>query len=260
MKTFVLILFFSTFCANAQAVKLIQGEILNDRVDIVGITIVNTSLKAGTVTNAEGIFYIKAQKGDTLHISAVSYESRELVINEPSWKKGMLSFYLHPKVNELDEVFLSNSELSGNLQKDMASVVLKKTTIDPRELGLPANARPIMNLEERRYYGATSGAGPVGMLINAISGRTKMLKKHLETSRLEAIVQKNKSKFSTSFYVDNLQIPKELIEDFVFYIFEDPKVNRYLRKEAILELLEFMQEKATLYLELKKTETAQKPN
>ncbi len=58
-----------------------------------------------------------------------------------------------------------------------------------------------MTVEQRKLYSATSGAGAIGSLINAISGRTKMLKKHVEVGKLRAAVESKRDQFSDSIYM-----------------------------------------------------------
>jgi len=144
--------------------------------------------------------------------------------------------------------------ISGVQYEVLASKI--KPQITAASLGLPVNARPIMTPEERRFYGATGGAGPLGSLINAISGRTKMLKKYLEISMLQAKIERNRNKFSDSLYMKQLNIPEVLIEDFVYYVFEDEEAINAIDKENLLELLNLMLSKSDAYLKTKENEGA----
>jgi len=218
------------------------------------VILVNVSLKLGTITDGDGIFRIPVRVGDTLHISAIPFISKEVIINETIWRSGKISLYMEPKITELDEVVISTIDLTGDLLKDISSVKIEKIYVDPRDLGLPLNTRPVMTTEERRYYAAKGGAGALGSLINAISGRTKMLKKHLEVSRLVAKINVNRFRFSDTLYMKELKIPEEHIEDFVYYVFEDQEVVRNIENEDIFKILEMFKQKAPEYIELKKAE------
>ncbi len=236
-----------------QTSKMLEGRVLNDSIAGIELNVVNLSLQIGTITDTYGTFKIPVTINDTLHVSAVNYESRQIVITPVIHSRGKLSFYLTPKINELDEVIVSTINLTGDLTKDSKSIPFK-IYIDPTDLGIPANARPTMTVEERRVYSATAGAGPLGSLINAISGRTKMLKRHLEIAKLRAIVESNRHKFSDSTFIKSLKIPERYIEDFVYYVFEDQQAIRLVNKGDTLGILEFMLKKSSLYLKLKARE------
>ena len=238
---------------QAQEVILLEGQVLNDTIDKSNLNIVNLSLRRGTVTNNSGAFTIEARENDTINISAVQYESRQFIVNSTIFNRKKITLYLIPKITELDQVTISNIDLTGDMSKDINSTKFE-VKIRPSQLGIPENTAPPRTVEERRYYTAvTSGSGlPIDGLINAITGRLKMLKKHIEVSRFEKLVQESRYTFTDSIYMKELNIEKELIEDFVYYTFEDPQAKGFTDASDALGLLEFMIEKSKAYNELRK--------
>ena len=251
---FIVVVLINSIALFAQETVIFSGTVLNDTISVSELNIVNLTLRRGAITNKNGVFEIPVRIDDTLNISAVQYESRQLIITPVIYNRKKISLYLVPKVNELDEVLLSNISLTGDLSKDLVTVPLQ-VFIDPRDLGIPANAKPTMTAEERRVYGATAGAGPLGSLINAISGRTKMLKKQLEISNFRSLVEKNRDSFNDSIYIKSLNIPDELILDFVYYVFEDERAEAIANEGNTLGILEFMLTKSPVYLKLKAAES-----
>lgn len=241
--------------AYAQRAIQLEGQVLNDTIDKAQLTVVNISLKKGTTTDANGVFRIEARVNDTINISAVQYESRQFIVNETMYNRKKISLYLIPKINELETVEISNIDLTGDLNKDIRSTRFKKE-VTAKELGIPENTAPKRTIEERRYYTAiTSGSGiPLDGLINSITGRLKMLKKHIEVSRFEKLVQESRYRISDTVYMKNLNIPEELIEDFVYYVFEDTHAKELVDANNALGLLEFMMQKSKPYIELKESE------
>ncbi len=239
----------------AQQQILLEGQVLNDTIDKAQLTVVNITLKRGTITNEKGSFVIPVRVNDTINISAIQYESRQFVVNQTMFNRKKISLYLVPKINELDEVEISNLDLSGNIHRDVSTTKLDKQ-VTARDLGIPENTAPKRTVEERRYYTAiTSGSGiPLDGLINSITGRLKMLKRHIEVSRFENLVQESRSRFSDTLYMKNLNIPQELIEDFVYYTFEDKKAKTYVDNNDAFGLFEFMMTKSKAYIELKENE------
>lgn len=250
-----LILFFLISCSVfGQGITILKGEILNESIEKASLTVVNISSKKGAITNEMGYFEIPVQISDTIHISAVQYESREFIVTQKMYDRSEVSLYLVPKINVLDEVEISNINLTGNLRRDILNTPLKKE-ITAAELGLPANAHAPFTPEERRLYSSSAkGAGPLGALIMAINGQAKQYKKHLETARFQIKVEKARENFSDSLYMKSLNIPEDLIEDFVFFVFEEKKKEGKNDKENLIELLDYMLTKSKKYLHLKEKE------
>lgn len=257
-KTVILLLllvFTVCFKVHAQEPIELKGQVLNDTISKSQLTVVNITRKQGTITNRDGEFTILARVNDTINVSAVQYESRQFVVNQTIYNREKISLYLIPKVTQLDEVNISNIDLTGDIKKDVGSTKLQRI-VTPKELGIPENTAPERTIEERRYYTAvTSGAGiPLDGLINSITGRLKMLKKHIEVSRFAKKIEDTRYQYSDSIYMSKLKIPEDLIEDFVYYIFEDPEAKKYADTNDALGLLEFMMKKSTVYKELREKE------
>jgi len=241
--------------AVAQEVITLRGQVLNDTISKSSLTVVNLSLQKGTTTNASGVFEILARENDTINVSAVQYESRQFVVNKTMFKRKKISLYLIPKVTALEEVNLSNIDLTGNILRDVGSTEFE-IKVRPKELGIPENTAPERTVEERRYYTAVTSSGgiPLDGLINSITGRLKMLKRHIEVSRFTKKIQDTRVQFSDTVYMEKLKIPQELIEDFVYYTFEDENAKQYVDTGDALGLLDFMIEKSATYRKLKEQE------
>ncbi len=250
MIRIVLALFFCTL-VQAQDIIEFKGRVLNDSLEKASLNVVNISLKKGTITNVKGEFIITARENDTIHISGLNYEPRQFVVNTSMFNRERISLYLIPKVTELDEVRISNIELTGDIKKDVLSTSLAPNSTAHR-LGIPENKHRTYTPEERKLYAASSGV--LSGLINAISGRTAMLKKHLEVSQLQAKVYYTRSQFSDSLYMKELKVSEDLIEDFVYYVFEDEQALHYVDESNLLELLDYMMIKSKQYLALKQQE------
>jgi len=244
------------FVGQAQQQEvLLEGKVLNDTIDRSQLTVFNKSLNKGTITTERGTFLIGARVQDTIVISAVQYEPREIIVNSTMVDRKRISLYLIPKITELDNVAISNIDLSGNLAKDAIATGARETP-KATDFGLPKNTAPKRTTEERRYYTAvTSGGGiPIDGLINAITGRLKMLKNHIKIARFEKKVQDNRYRFSDSIYIQSFNIPEPLVEDFVYYVFEDERAIEMTNRDDVYALFELMREKAPVYTALKNAE------
>ncbi len=244
--------------AQGQELAILKGQILNDTLDNSGITIVNLNSEIGTITDQEGRFEIEVSLGDTLHLTAVQYAPRRILINKAILAKTQLQLYMIPKITALDEVQLSTISLTGNLKQDVKQTVLKKHYL-ASDFGIPGKTAKPRSSEERRFYAVTGGAGALGTLISLLNGDYKRFKKHLEVARFQAKVDRNRVKFNNSLYIETLHIPEALIDDFVFYCFEDKQGAAAVNTNNKIELLQFFKEKARPYLKLKEAEHKQEP-
>jgi hypothetical protein len=80
-------------------------------------------------------------------------------------------------------------------------------------------------------------------LLNAISGRTKMLKKFVAVERVGLRVQRLETWFDNDYLLQNLKIREDLLMGFLFYAAEDAKVieglnnkNKFLTSFALIEV------------------------
>ena len=65
----------------------------------------------------------------------------------------------------------------------------------------------------------------------------------------------NRDNFNDSMYIKSLNIPDELILDFVYYVFEDERAEAIANEGNTLGLLDFMLTKSPVYLKLKAAES-----
>ena len=94
--------------------------------------------------------------------------------------------------------------------------------------------------------------GSIGLdpIINAITGRTAMLKKELEVEKKEMLLKKIEYQFDPEYFTNNLKIPQEYVKGFWYYAIEEPRlVNEINSKNKSMAKFIFA-ELATKYLEL----------
>lgn len=251
------------FCISLQAQEMInlEGKILNDTVGQSSLNVVNVSLKKGAITNADGEFVIPARVQDTIYIRAVQYEPRYFVVSETIFNRKKVSFYLVPKITELEEVLLNNSLLTGRLDRDATNELLLEDLEAIKKadaIGLLPDL-PRKTIEERRLYTATTGTKeidinfvslfnvPISRIINGISGKTKKLKKQKSIANNQKRLSAIRSNFSTDFYTNTLSIPVESIDEFISYLIQDHNLLEVNTEDKLL-LLEFIQDRAPQYL------------
>ncbi|WP_128759384.1 hypothetical protein [Leeuwenhoekiella marinoflava] len=252
---FIGILFLNSFLSlQAQEAVMLEGTILNDSIEHEYLHVLNLTLQKGTITTESGNFTIPVRVNDTLYISALQFKHKELVITPAIYSRKYVEIELETEVTALEDVNISDIELSGRLGDDMNKPKLEKP-FDPAEAGLPVYTGPVLTSEERKLYTAThSGSGiiPVGAVINAISGRTAYLKKIVKVSNMEVKVQEARNLVADSTYIKELKIPARFIDDFVHYVYMDNTANLAVAASGNpLTLMELLFKEAPAYLESK---------
>ena len=226
--TFLFIYFFIIHQAVAQTnvEKWINGQVtVNNVSPLEGVNITNTSSKVMAVSDQYGHFSILAKEGDILSFSLINYEHLRKFINKQEFNLGSIAVNLTPKTIELNEVVINKhsnitAENLGIIPKDQV-----KLTTAERRLQTAGEFKPIMLL------GLLGGSVPLDPLINAITGRTKMLKKDLAVERKEFLMVKLGNLFEDKYYVETLKIPEELIKGFQYYCIENPDFARSLKEK-----------------------------
>lgn len=184
--------------------KEITGQIFEQSSNVEGVNIINNTTQVTAVSNAAGVFTIVVREGDVLVFSAVNLEPFKRRITFEDLKSASVIIKMSAKEIELKEVIVNDN---GGITAENLGVIpygQKKYT--------PA---------ERKVYTATSTPGD--MLLNAISGRTAMLKKEVNVEKKEMLFRKIEYLFDENYYTERLKIPVADIKGFQLYCVDDPE-------------------------------------
>ena len=211
------ILFLFSIVSFAQERDIVQGKIVSRSKNLEGIYVSNVNTGEAIMTSKGGYFGIEARPNDTLMFSGALFIGFRRTLDELDFRRDLLFIPLEENelMNQLDEIIITKitSESLGIVPKG-----IKKYT--------PA---------ERRLYTATSGGGliPIDMIVNAISGRTKMLKKALKYEKQEF----RKERFLDFFDEDKLHqdfsIPEAYVKGFVYFAVSDDEVISLLNNKTM---------------------------
>ena len=245
---------------NSQQTILLKGQIISDSISTSNIHIVNLSLEKGTTSDNFGKFTIYSRSGDTLLFSSVQFEKRKVVISQADIDAGSLKVKLFPSRNELEEVRISDLKLSGYLDSDLPKIKY----FDREKFGIPYPEKKLTQTE-RRLYTADAGMEnkwnylfvllgapmPLDPLLNEINGRTKYLKKLDAQDKLQIRVQKGISILGKSFFVTELNIPEDEVENFVYYCARFLEFDKILASTDRLKLIEYYKSKRQDFIDLR---------
>lgn len=165
-------------------------------------------------SDANGEFTINAKVDEMVVFPSEKYEYKRYIIKEDDLRKNAIVIELVEKPIQLEEVIVNkniNPEDLGLVPKGQ-----KKYTVAERRLKQAGEFKPMAMI------GMVAGLSiPVDPIINAITGRTKMLKKDLKTETRERNLAKLRSIYQTNYFTDRLHIEPAYVEGFQYYVVED---------------------------------------
>lgn len=193
--------------------KLLEGKIISDTVTVEKVNILNSTTGKATVSNALGIFWIPVKVGDALVFTAVNLETKRKIIEKQDMLAGQITIRMSIRMTPLKEV------------------TVNETAITAEKLGIIPYGQKKYSPAERRVHEATTGSGivPLNPILNAISGRTAMLKKEVQAEKKEKLLLQLDGWFEDVYYVNTLKVPKEYIKGFHYFLIEDNDFVRALK-------------------------------
>lgn len=195
--------------------KEIQGKISVDSSFVEGINIVNSSNGKAAISDKNGLFALFANEGDILVFTAVNIETLRKMIRKQDLMSHVFRVQLTQKSTVLKEVIVNEHPEINAVSMGISPKGIKHYTPAERRLKTAGDFKPIQLL------GILGGSLPVDPILNAISGRTSMLKKELAVEKKEYLLAKIDVLFEDKYYFNTLKIPVDYIRGFQYYCIEN---------------------------------------
>ncbi|SFD30198.1 hypothetical protein SAMN04489722_10766 [Algibacter lectus] len=258
MKQKLLFLFFlASLNFYGQTVEIL-GKVTGVS-DVENIHVINKTGQAYTVTDAQGEFKLRVRLHDTIVFTSIRYKLQEIVVsNETVLNKAVL-VKLNEQVNQLDTVIVGKI-LTGDLLSDIKNTKGDRP-LNFFDVGIPGYTGRIATINERQLSEASGfnpGLGSSGYglgasvgftpIINAISGRTKMLKRRVKIEQKDGLMHSIKSRLGKDFFASNpLDEDKQM--DFFYFCSDDANFIKYCKNQNDFKVLVFLRMKYKQYLE-----------
>lgn len=205
--------------------KLLHGKIMVESGNVGGVTIINLVNEKTAISDGNGEFFILAKAEDLLVFSSVNLDYYRRIIDDEDLKPEILTIKMTAKITELEEVIVNKHPEINAVSLWISPKGIKQYTPAERKLATASSAK----------------LNPQGLdpLINAISGRTKMLKKELEVEKKERLLAYIGALFDDEYYRETLKIPANYIKGFQYYCVEEEEFAKSLRSKnkAMIKLL-----------------------
>lgn len=250
------------FCLDGIAQRIeLKGQLIAKE-DTEGLHILNKTAFKYDISRETGQFTIPAQENDTIVISGLKYENKEIIITQSDIKKGVLNVELVEKINQLDEVIVGRI-FTGSLESDLENTDAKPP-INFYDLGLPGSTKLPMTQNERRLLDADGGptasimGGPFGggmgvnlhKLLNTISGRTKKLRAIVALDNKDKCTERLRREYESILF-ENDNLKENFRTEFFLFAQESEGFLAMCQRKNDIEAIDFLKRKLTEYKQRK---------
>ena len=239
----------TTLSAQTLFTKQIEGKVYSESGDVAATHVLNITSDKASITDLNGFFSIIANLNDTLVFSAIQFKRKTMVVTRSVLESKMLYVPLEDAITELDEVIVMPYNLTGDMTLDLDRMQIEPV-VTASTLGLPNAYVKLPTQAERQLFAAT--ANPFmsfDPLINAITGRTKMLKERVARNKKYNRTQRVRAFYADSLYRKELKIPEDNIADFMYFCEVDPAFQTVVDTHDRFKIWEFIRKKSVVYRE-----------
>ena len=213
-----------TFCQIAGE-KLLHGKIVVESSTIGEVTIINLVNEKTALSDGNGNFFILAKAEDLLVFSSVNLDYYRKIIENEDLKGEVLTIKMTAKITELEEVIVNRHPEINAVSLGISPKGIVHRTQMERKLYTAGDFKPI------HLLGLLGGSLQVDPILNAINGRTAMLKKSIEVEKKERLLEFFSVLFDNEYYTATLKIPVNYIKGFQYYFIEKDDFANSLRSK-----------------------------
>lgn len=220
--------------------QILRGQVLYRNINVPNENVINTTSEAFTITNDDGEFAIRVKVGDELVFTAINYQLEVVKITEEILKKNRLVVEVNEKVTQLDEVVVSPEDQAKFLQMQNEDFRQYDYEID--------RGTEVENIATSRV--------DRGLLQNGLNfvNIFKALMKSGSDSGEEStraplkVSEVLRHVYDDEFFVKDLKLPQDKIDEFLFYCDTKVPPQSLLRKDNEFQLIDFLVTQSKNYL------------
>jgi hypothetical protein len=264
-KLLSLLIFCTSFFAISQDIQRenIVGKIIVEGNDIDGITIYNSSSNIGTVSNENGEFTIAVALNDLMEIRALEYQNFDLRINNAMLESKHINIYLIEEINRLEEVRITNKELTGNINSDINIVKTFNPKLDAIYFGIKNRDEYELSYDNSSQFENIAVPSQGESMVNGLNVKNvvdqlliPLFRSEVKDKKAAGIpevpAESIKYYLGSNFLVDNFNIPEHRVEEFIRYVEEEEAFDfDLLNYGHEMEFLELLSKKSKTFLDNK---------
>lgn len=240
MKPTFLVLFgllFSTLALAQNNRQRLQGTVLYNNTYVPRENVINLTTGDATMTDTKGAFSIWVKEGDQLAFTAVHYELEVVRITEAIVQNNRLVVEVTEKVRALDEVVVTPE----NQEEFLA---LKNETFEGYEYAIDRSTEVENIAQSDAVRGMKNGLNVVN-LFKALFTPNKAEGQERPGLKVSEVLRHI---YDDAFFVVDLRVPPDKIDDFLQYCDDKIPSQTLLRKENEFQLIDFLVTQSKAYL------------
>jgi len=216
-KLLHILLLLITLPAVSQERKALQGRVISGDMAVPEVFVINKATATETKTDAQGNFSLQVMAGDIIVVYSTRTEVRQFAISDASFNEVPYVVSVNLNAYELEEV------------------VVEGSTINSISLGIVPKDQKQYTPAEKKLFTAEDGTDA---LFNAISGRTKMLKKAAETEKKVSLIEYLNGLYTDEEVTAEFGIPADKVKAFMFYAADNTDLAQTVKgnNESLVKL------------------------
>ncbi len=256
----ITLLLFTVSPLFAQENTQLIGSVSAPFLEGASIHIINSTQKTGTVNSDSGSYNILVRENDELLFSSVQYKNVTILITSEIINNGVLDVVLVEDLNVLDEVNISNINLTGNINTDIAQIpIVRDLPVnlkfgDIKNMNFAADINDPQSAPLNLAMGQRSGALPgganiLGLLFDLILPKVIGTpdKEEPKIKIVGKITTELRKLYQEEFFTVTLKIEKDYIDDFIYYADDHGLMNLLEKPNNQLAVIEFLIEQSKIY-------------
>lgn len=210
--------------------ELLRGTVLYMNMPVANENVINNSASEGTITNENGEFAIPVREGDELFFLALNYQMKRVVIDAEILRKGRLVVEVNEKITELDQVTVSPEDQQEFIR-------LRNEDFKGYDYETDETSKIVNIAEDATVRGMQNGLNFVN-LFKLLAGTLKK-SEDSDDSGLK-MSEALRHVYDDSFFVQDLGIPSEAIDEFLVFCDAQMPSRTLLQKSNEFELIDFL--------------------
>lgn len=247
-KIFTIFLF---LCLGLVYGQELEGEIfIRDKSSLYlnQVYVTNINAHKSVLANYNGEFRIAVKEGDILRFTSIATERKDVEVTAQMLGMGKNFIELQIAYYEIQEVILSSFKPTGNLRRDVAMLKSSDKAFELRKMiGLP-EPKGDGNSPEIPILGFNQGLSfSIDSIFDLISGEKKKKERYYQYERMSRNIKNLQDYFGDDYFI-KMKIPKELIPNFLQFIYSSDNITDYLETNNYEAAKTYIEKYLPIYL------------
>ncbi|MDO1511949.1 hypothetical protein Q2T41_04640 [Maribacter confluentis] len=217
----------ATVCAQDMDRRPLLGSVIYMSQGVPNENVINTTSERATITNDQGQFKIDVKVGDELVFTAINYNIKVVTITEDILENNRLVVEVNEKVTELDEVVITPEQQERFLK-------LKNEEFKEYEYEIDRSTEVENIALSQSERGLQNGLN----FVNIFRAIFKSQSEKEEIGPKLKVSEVLRQVYDDTFFVVDLQIPQDRINEFLIYCDTRMPAQSLLKKENEFQLID----------------------